>query len=472
MFDRNTRVFGTKRDEQPGHVFLAAAAASGPWHGGGKIYAHIWASLLLVTRWPPRLRGGGTLVERRGAIARYAGTDSRITVQASLRTCKSLRWLLFVSAKSRVSLAALFSLPSLVVRFVCLRTTSEKFEPIKCFPPRQRDLADPELRFCACHPGASRVLFDGIASYRLSIVYSPCGCANAALFCDTKKSDQFHHQKRRSGDVVAPSGRVTRTNEPRKKLQHVQAARPSSSARYLTLSSPLLAGHLARALEPGCTASPFPSAALSTGCRLLSLWRAGSVCFLSAARARPASSLLPLIASSPRGSLLHSAVQRHRSRRPPRRRHEQKMSHCRVSVAVNCTPEPSRTSRVPAACPFESPRFPEPPDEGGGLGDSAADDDDDPLASSDCGDDVGPGCFPRPPEFGVPPPPLPPGLCSSVASGRRAGASAADELQFCEVRPVGAELTTPSAFPSLPVIAVCSSVVLVAVLVASFLLWK
>lgn len=121
---------------------------------------------------------------------------------------------------------------------------------------------------------------------------------------------------------------------------------------------------------------------------------------------------------------------------------------------------------------FESPRFPEPPDEGGGLGDSAADDDDDPLASSDCGDDVGPGCFPRPPEFGVPPPPLPPGLCSSVASGRRAGASAADELQFCEVRPVGAELTTPSAFPSLPVIAVCSSVVLVAVLVASFLLWK
>lgn len=114
---------------------------------------------------------------------------------------------------------------------------------------------------------------------------------------------------------------------------------------------------------------------------------------------------------------------------------------------------------------FESPRFAEPPDEGG-LGDSAADDDDDPLASPDCGDDVGPGCFPRPPEFGVPPPPLPPGRCSS---GRRAGA---DELQFCEVRPVGAELTTPSAFPSLPVIAVCSSVVLVAVLVASFLLWK
>ncbi|XP_065300383.1 uncharacterized protein pxb isoform X2 [Dermacentor albipictus] len=123
---------------------------------------------------------------------------------------------------------------------------------------------------------------------------------------------------------------------------------------------------------------------------------------------------------------------------------------------------------------FESPRFPEPPDEGGGLGDSATDDDEDPLASSDCGADVGPGCFPRPPEFGVPPPPLPPGLCSSVASGRRAGASSspADELQFCEVRPVGAELTTPSAFPSLPVIAVCSSVVLVAVLVASFLLWK
>lgn len=136
---------------------------------------------------------------------------------------------------------------------------------------------------------------------------------------------------------------------------------------------------------------------------------------------------------------------------------------------------------------FESPRFPEPPDEGGGLGDSAADDDDDPLASSECGDDVGPGCFPRPPEFSVPPPPLPPGLCSSVVGGRRGGpgaggsssssssgsnAVAPDELQFCEVRPIGAELTTPSAFPSLPVIAVCSSVVLVAVLVASFLLWK
>ncbi|KAL3183490.1 hypothetical protein MRX96_033603 [Rhipicephalus microplus] len=45
---------------------------------------------------------------------------------------------------------------------------------------------------------------------------------------------------------------------------------------------------------------------------------------------------------------------------------------------------------------FESPRFAEPPDEGG-PGDSAADDDDDPLASPDCGDDVGPGCFPRPP---------------------------------------------------------------------------
>ncbi|KAH9380305.1 hypothetical protein HPB48_021585 [Haemaphysalis longicornis] len=132
---------------------------------------------------------------------------------------------------------------------------------------------------------------------------------------------------------------------------------------------------------------------------------------------------------------------------------------------------------------FESPRFPEPPDEGGGLGDSAADDDDDPLASSECGDDVGPGCFPRPPEFSVPPPPLPPNLCSSVVGGRRgvgsssssssgANAVAPDELQFCEVRPIGAELTTPSAFPSLPVIAVCSSVVLVAVLVASFLLWN
>ncbi|KAL1425584.1 hypothetical protein MTO96_019013 [Rhipicephalus appendiculatus] len=36
------------------------------------------------------------------------------------------------------------------------------------------------------------------------------------------------------------------------------------------------------------------------------------------------------------------------------------------------------------------------------------------------------------PSSACPPPPLPPGLCSSVASGRRAGASSSDDLQFCE----------------------------------------
>ncbi|XP_021002062.2 uncharacterized protein [Parasteatoda tepidariorum] len=72
---------------------------------------------------------------------------------------------------------------------------------------------------------------------------------------------------------------------------------------------------------------------------------------------------------------------------------------------------------------------------------------------------------PPPPRFLIPPPPAPPtsALC-------RGGVEAAN-LQFCQMEPIGAEFTQ-TAFPSLPIIAVCSSVVLVAVLVASFLLWK
>ncbi|XP_076360316.1 uncharacterized protein LOC143252290 isoform X2 [Tachypleus tridentatus] len=70
---------------------------------------------------------------------------------------------------------------------------------------------------------------------------------------------------------------------------------------------------------------------------------------------------------------------------------------------------------------------------------------------------------PPPPQFVIPPPPAPPSLqlCQNQHS----------DLQYCDVRPLGAEYTHP-AFPSLPVIAVCSSVVLVAILVVSFLLWK
>lgn len=69
------------------------------------------------------------------------------------------------------------------------------------------------------------------------------------------------------------------------------------------------------------------------------------------------------------------------------------------------------------------------------------------------------GCPPPPPpRFLVPPPP--------AHCGGGAGAA-----HFCQMEPVGAEFTQ-TAFPSLPIIAVCSSVVLVAVLVASFLLWK
>ncbi|GFQ68749.1 uncharacterized protein TNCT_408011 [Trichonephila clavata] len=72
---------------------------------------------------------------------------------------------------------------------------------------------------------------------------------------------------------------------------------------------------------------------------------------------------------------------------------------------------------------------------------------------------------PPPPRFLIPPPPAPPSspLC-------RGGGEAAS-LHFCQMEPVGAEFTQ-NAFPSLPIIAVCSSVFLVAVLVVSFLLWK
>ncbi|KAG8186642.1 hypothetical protein JTE90_014718 [Oedothorax gibbosus] len=85
--------------------------------------------------------------------------------------------------------------------------------------------------------------------------------------------------------------------------------------------------------------------------------------------------------------------------------------------------------------------------------------------SWDCGD-----CPPPPPpRFLIPPPPAPP---SSSACSSGAGGASSGELHFCHlVEPVGAEFTQ-TAFPSLPIIAVCSSVVLVAVLVASFLLWK
>lgn len=65
--------------------------------------------------------------------------------------------------------------------------------------------------------------------------------------------------------------------------------------------------------------------------------------------------------------------------------------------------------------------------------------------------------------FLVPPPPPPPSL-GSVCSGAPF---------YCELEggPMGAHFDR-AAFPSLPIIAVCSSVVLVAVLVASFLLWR
>ncbi|XP_015908633.1 uncharacterized protein [Parasteatoda tepidariorum] len=68
-----------------------------------------------------------------------------------------------------------------------------------------------------------------------------------------------------------------------------------------------------------------------------------------------------------------------------------------------------------------------------------------------------------PVHFLVPPPPPPPSL-GSVCSGNEF---------YCQLEggPMGAHYNRAS-FPSLPIIAVCSSVVLVAVLVASFLFWR
>lgn len=68
---------------------------------------------------------------------------------------------------------------------------------------------------------------------------------------------------------------------------------------------------------------------------------------------------------------------------------------------------------------------------------------------------------PPPPQFLLPPPPA---QCGG-------GGLEESHLHFCHPEPFGAELTQ-TAFPSLPIIVVCSSVVLVALLVASFLLWK
>ncbi|GIY42457.1 uncharacterized protein CDAR_185641 [Caerostris darwini] len=66
-------------------------------------------------------------------------------------------------------------------------------------------------------------------------------------------------------------------------------------------------------------------------------------------------------------------------------------------------------------------------------------------------------------DFWVPPPPPPPSL----------GSVCRDSDFYCRLEggPMGAHYNRAS-FPSLPIIAVCSSVVLVAVLVASFLLWR
>lgn len=69
-------------------------------------------------------------------------------------------------------------------------------------------------------------------------------------------------------------------------------------------------------------------------------------------------------------------------------------------------------------------------------------------------------CPSAPQQFLIPPPPPPPSKW--VCGGNS---------DYCHLEPMGAEFTQ-STFPSLPIIAVCSSVVLVAVLVASFLLWR
>ncbi|XP_076313939.1 uncharacterized protein LOC143226616 [Tachypleus tridentatus] len=72
-------------------------------------------------------------------------------------------------------------------------------------------------------------------------------------------------------------------------------------------------------------------------------------------------------------------------------------------------------------------------------------------------------CPGPPPQFVIPPPSPPPSL--DLCRGEHSG------LQYCEMKALEAEYTHPS-FYSLPVIAVVSSVVLVAILVSSFLLWK
>ncbi|GFY55802.1 uncharacterized protein TNIN_280681 [Trichonephila inaurata madagascariensis] len=84
---------------------------------------------------------------------------------------------------------------------------------------------------------------------------------------------------------------------------------------------------------------------------------------------------------------------------------------------------------------------------------------DDELPSLDDWDDAEWG----PAHFLVPPPPPPPSLGSVC--------STSDFYCQLEGGPMGAHFNR-ATFPSLPIIAVCSSVVLVAVLVASFLLWR
>ncbi|XP_067143903.1 uncharacterized protein [Centruroides vittatus] len=72
-------------------------------------------------------------------------------------------------------------------------------------------------------------------------------------------------------------------------------------------------------------------------------------------------------------------------------------------------------------------------------------------------------CPPPPPQFGVPPPPPPPSQQQCRAGGTG--------LQNCHLVTVGT-IYRHSSFPYLPVIAVCTSVVIVALVVAFFLLWK
>lgn len=71
---------------------------------------------------------------------------------------------------------------------------------------------------------------------------------------------------------------------------------------------------------------------------------------------------------------------------------------------------------------------------------------------------------PPPPQFVIPPPPPPPSLQLC-----RGGDDS--DVQYCHLEPVGSGYTQ-ALFPSLPVIAVCSSVFVVALLVASFIFWK